>query len=63
MALPKKFPDLSPSHVCLALGLMAAVLASHIWAPGAISTVASLAGTLVGVVFVDLRKRGDNDDK
>lgn len=44
------------TQVALLLGLIAAVLLAHVYAPPAVGAVTSIVSTIVGALFVDLRK-------
>lgn len=44
------------TQVALLLGLLAAVLVAHVFAPPAVGVVTSIVSTIVGALFVDLRK-------
>lgn len=44
------------SQVALLLGMLAAVILTHAFAPPAVGVVTSIVSTVVGALFVDLRK-------
>jgi hypothetical protein len=46
-------------QVALLAVLLAAVIVSHMFAPAAASAVVSIVSTVVGALFVDLRRSGD----
>lgn len=43
-------------QVALLLGMLAAVILTHAFAPPAVGAVTSIVSTIVGALFVDLRK-------
>jgi uncharacterized membrane protein len=47
-------------QVALLAILLGAVIAAHIIAPGAISVVTSIVSTIVGALFVDIRRGGES---
>lgn len=43
-------------QVALVAVLLAAVITTHVWAPLAVSAITSIVSTIVGALFVNLRK-------
>lgn len=43
-------------QVALLLGLITAVVLSHVFAPAAVGAITSIVSTIVGAIFVDLKK-------
>lgn len=43
-------------QVALVALLLAAVITTHIWAPAAVSAIISIVSTIVGSLFVNLKK-------
>lgn len=50
------------TQVALLLGLLAAVMVAHAFTPPAVGVVTSIVSTIVGALFVDLRKEPKQEE-
>lgn len=48
-------------QVALLLGMLAAVILTHAYAPPAVGAVTSIVSTVVGALFVNLRKEDERE--
>lgn len=51
------------TQTALLLGMLAAIVLSHVFAPPAVGAITSIVSTIVGAVFVDLKSKGEEASK